>query len=305
MTKKLILIAGPTASGKSKLSLEIAKILNGEIINADSMQVYKNFSTLSSRPKKKDLKKIKHHLYGFISARNYFSTGEWLRLVKKKINTCIKKNKIPILVGGTGLYFNAITKGISEIPEIELKKRNFIRKLHSRLGQEKFYNLLIKLDPLAKEKIISTDTQRTIRAYEVKLITKKSIFQWARNTKSEFLSYDIKKIFLDIPRDNLLKNIEKRTNEMITTGCVKEVKSFLKLNIDKNLSANKLIGVKELESYIRGNISLNQAKDLIIIKTRQYAKSQKTWSRGHMKNWKKLYSKDFSALLKKALKVLS
>jgi tRNA dimethylallyltransferase len=203
------------------------------------------------------------------------------------------------------LYFNAITKGISEIPEIELKKRNFIRKLHSRLGQEKFYNLLIKLDPLAKEKIISTDTQRTIRAYEVKLITKKSIFQWARNTKSEFLSYDIKKIFLDIPRDNLLKNIEKRTNEMITTGCVKEVKSFLKLNIDKNLSANKLIGVKELESYIRGNISLNQAKDLIIIKTRQYAKSQKTWSRGHMKNWKKLYSKDFSALLKKALKVLS
>ena len=123
MTKKLILIAGATASGKSKLSIQIAKKINGEIINADSMQVYKNFSVLSSRPKKEDSNIVKHHLYGFLSVKNYFSVGEWLKLVKKQIKICVKNNKIPILVGGTGLYFNTITQGISKIPEIDLKKK--------------------------------------------------------------------------------------------------------------------------------------------------------------------------------------
>ena len=112
MSKKIVLIAGPTASRKSKLALEIAKKIKGEIINADSMQVYKNFSVLSSRPSTSDLKKIKHHLYGFLSAKKHFSTGAWLTLVKKKINECIKNKKTPILVGGTGLYFEAITKGL-------------------------------------------------------------------------------------------------------------------------------------------------------------------------------------------------
>jgi len=123
LTKKLILIAGATASGKSKLSIQIAKKINGEIINADSMQVYKNFSVLSSRPKKEDSNIVKHHLYGFLSVKNYFSVGEWLKLVKKQIKICVKNNKIPILVGGTGLYFNTITQGISKIPEIDLKKK--------------------------------------------------------------------------------------------------------------------------------------------------------------------------------------
>ena len=305
MTKKLILIAGATASGKSKLSIQIAKKINGEIINADSMQVYKNFSVLSSRPKKKDSNIVKHYLYGFLSVKNYFSVGEWLKLVKKQINICVKNNKIPILVGGTGLYFNTITQGISKIPEIDLKKKKSIRRLHGKIGQENFYKMLIKLDPLSKNKIKPSDTQRTIRAYEVKFVTNKSLFQWATNTRSDFLSFDIKKIFLDAPRDFLLKNIEKRTNEMIDAGCIKEVQDFLKLNIDKTLSANKIIGIKELTSYIQGNIKLDQARELIVIKTRQYAKSQNTWSRGRMKNWNKLYSKDFSILLKKTLKVIS
>ena len=148
--KQLILLAGPTASGKSRLAVKLAQHLNGEIINADSMQIYKEFSVLSSRPSKSDIKKVKHHLYGIFSVKKYFSTGEWLVLAKKKINQCIKKNKIPILVGGTGLYFNAITKGISKIPQIDSKQRNNIRNLHNKIGQKNFYEKLISIDPISK-----------------------------------------------------------------------------------------------------------------------------------------------------------
>ena len=244
-------------------------------------------------------------MYGQISAKKYFSAGEWLRLVKKKISRCIVKKKTPILVGGTGLYFNAITNGISKIPFINKKTKNIIRKMHLKIGQDQFYKRLIILDPLVKNKISPTDTQRSIRAYEVKKVTKKSIYEWALLTKSDFLNYDIKKIFLDYPKDYLLKKIEKRTQSMFKKGCINEVKFFLKLNIDKSLSVNKLIGINEINSYLLGKNDLDKTKELIIIKTRQYAKSQKTWSRGHMKNWNKLYYKDSSILEKKVLKHIS
>ena len=141
MPNKIILIAGPTASGKSKLAIEIAKKIKGEIINADSMQVYREFSVLSSRPSKIDLKKVKHHLYGFQPAKKLFSTGAWLKLAKKQIDQCLKNKKIPILVGGTGLYFEVITKGMSKIPNINSKVRDKIRNLQKKIGQEKFYEL--------------------------------------------------------------------------------------------------------------------------------------------------------------------
>jgi len=303
--KKIILIAGPTASGKSKLAISLSKKINGEIINADSMQVYKEFSILSSRPSKSDLKKVKHYLYGILSVKKYFSTGEWLVLAKEKINQCIKRKKIPILVGGTGLYFNAITKGISKIPQIDKKLRTNIRSLHSEIGQKEFYQKLVLIDPMSKSRVSPTDTQRTMRAYEVKISTKKSLYDWASNTKSDFLDFDIKKIFIDIPRERLLKNISKRTALMFEKKCIKEVKNFLKIKIDKSLSANKIIGVREVEEYLCGLKSVEEATDLINIRTRQYAKRQITWSRGHMKTWKKLYSKDFSVLARKVIKEIS
>ena len=303
--KKIILIAGPTASGKSKLALSLSKKINGEIINADSMQVYKEFSVLSSRPSKSDLKKIKHHLYGILSVKKYFSTGEWLFLTKEKINQCIKRKKIPILVGGTGLYFNAITKGISKIPAVDNKLRANIRDLHREIGQKKFYQKLVLIDPMSNSRVSPTDTQRTMRAYEVKISTKRSLYDWASNTKSDFLDFDIRKIFIDIPRERLLKNISKRTDLMFKKNCIKEVKNFLKIKIDKSLSANKIIGVREIEEYLRGLKSLEEAADLINIRTRQYAKRQITWSRGHMKTWKKLYSKDLSVLARKIIKEIS
>ena len=305
LKSKIILISGPTASGKSKFAIQLAKKINGEVINADSMQIFKEFSILSSRPTSKDTKNVKHHLYGIISVKEYFSAGDWLKRVKKIINICLKKKKLPIIVGGTGLYFNAITKGLSKIPEIDLRTRNKVRNLYKRIGFIKFYNRLIKLDPKIKGKIFATDTQRVQRAYEVKLKTKKSLYDWFTKTKSDFLDFEIRKIFVDIPRDELLKKINQRTEQMFKNKCISEVKKFNNLKINKSLSSNKLIGIQEINDFLKGTITIDKCKDLINIKTRQYAKRQNTWARGHMHNWNKLYSKNLSILLKKSSKVVS
>ena len=305
MQKKIILLAGPTASGKSKLAIKLAKKINGEIVNADSMQIYKEFSILSSRPSKKDLREINHHLYGFLSVKKRFSAGNWLKLAKIQINKIHRKKKIPIIVGGTGLYFKTITQGISKIPYINKIKRKKIVDIFNKYGKEEFYRKLIKLDPKIKNKILPSDTQRLIRAYEVKSYTKKSLYEWSNKTKSDFENFNIKKIYLDIPRDILLKNIEQRTALMFKKKCIMEVVQFLKIKLEKSLSANKMIGVREIKDYLSGLYSLDDTQRLINIKTRQYAKRQNTWYRGHMHNWNKLYSKDFSVLLKKTLKEVS
>jgi len=144
---KIILISGPTASGKSNFAVKLAKKINGEIINADSMQVYKQFKILTTRPSTKDKKNIKHHLYGIVNVRTKFSTGQWLRLAIKKIHEVKKSNKIPILVGGTGLYFNSLVNGLVKIPNIPIKFRNKIRSMQKKFGQKKFYKRLLKIDP--------------------------------------------------------------------------------------------------------------------------------------------------------------
>ena len=181
---KIILIYGPTASGKSNFAIKLAKKVNGEIINADSMQVYKELKVLSARPLKKDYQKIKHHLYGFQNVKKNFSTGDWLRLANKKITDLKERNRVPILVGGTGLYFKAITDGLVNIPNIPNKFRQKIRFMHKKIGSKNFFLKLIKMDPLVKNRIKQSDTQRSIRAYEVKSFTKKSIYHWFKNTKS-------------------------------------------------------------------------------------------------------------------------
>jgi len=224
---KIILISGPTASGKSNFSIKLAKKIKGEIINADSMQVYKELKILSARPYIKDYQKIKHHLYGFHSVKNNFSTGDWFKHAIKKIKEVRRRKKIPIFVGGTGLYFKALTDGLVSIPNIPIRFRHKIRELHKNLGQKKFYQKLIKLDPLSKEKIIPTDVQRSIRAYEVKKFTKKSLHDWFKNTKSYFDKDDFLKIYIDYPRQDLIQRIKKRTEFMFKNSAISEVKRFL------------------------------------------------------------------------------
>ncbi len=296
---KIILISGPTASGKSNFAIKIAKKINGEIVNADSMQVYKELRILTARPKKTEYQNIKHHLYGFQSVKKSFSTGDWLKLVTKKIIAIKKRKKIPVIVGGTGLYFKALTNGLVKIPSIPIKFRNKIRSLQKKLGQKKFYKKLIKLDSLVEKKIKSTDIQRSIRAYEVKDYTKKSLVDWYVNTKSNFSDNDFIKIYIDFPRTILLDNILIRTEKMIKSGAISEVKKFLNLKIKKDKTPNKVIGIAEIRDFIRKKTTLNEVKEKITIKTRQYAKRQSTWARGQMMNWQKIDPKDINKFLKK------
>ena len=299
LKSKIILISGPTASGKSNFAISLAKKINGEIINADSMQVYKELRILTARPKQKDYQKIRHHLYGFLNVAKNFSTGEWLKLCQKKIKEIQSRNKTPILVGGTGLYFKALTDGLVKIPNIPLKVRNKIRNLQKKLGQKKFYSKLLKLDPNIKGKIIETDAQRSIRAYEVKYHTKKSLYDWFKNTKSKFKDDVFFKIYIDYPRPKLIERIAYRSEQMLKDGAINEVKRFLKLKIKKDNSSNKVIGIAEIKEHLENKSDLKEVHEKISIKTRQYAKRQSTWARGQMSSWNKINSKDLKKFLKK------
>ena len=297
LKSKIILIAGPTASGKSEFAIKLANKINGEIINADSMQVYKQLQVLTARPGIQEQKKIKHHLYGFQSVTKKFSTGAWLKLVVKKINEIQKKNKIPIFVGGTGLYFKALTEGLVKMPNIPMKIRNKIRLIQNKLGQKNFYKKLIKLDPLIKSRINSNDVQRSIRAYEIKIYTKISMAKWFKRTKVLFDQDRFVKLYINFPRTELIKRINKRVDRMFERGAIKEVKKFNGLKVRKENSANNVIGIKEITNYLSGENSLSDAKEQIAIKTRQYAKRQTTWARGNMMSWQKVEHKNLNSAL--------
>ena len=296
---KIILISGPTASGKSDFAIKIAKKINGEIINADSMQVYKQLKILTARPEKKDQKKIRHHLYGVINLGKNFSTGQWLKIAIKNIRDIQRRKKIPILVGGTGLYFQSLINGLVKIPKISIKERNKVRLIQKQEGQKKFYKKLLKIDPKVRNKFDPNDVQRSIRAFEIKLYTKISMYDWFNNTKSKFKDSEFLKLYIDFKRDELLKRISIRTIRMLEKGAIKEVKKFLKLKIKKNHSLNKVIGIDELTQYLKNQINLYEAQELISIKTRQYAKRQATWARSRMTNWKKINPIKISDYLKK------
>jgi len=303
--KNIILLAGPTASGKSKLAIKLAEYFNGEIINADSMQIYKEFSILTSKPSLKEEQLTRHHLYGIHSVKKKFSTGHWLEIVIKKIEDQWEKDKTPIIVGGTGLYFKALTDGLVKIPEIPIIIKNQTRKLHKEIGQKNFYNKLIKVDPLSEKFVVSTDAQRSMRVYEVKKFTNKSLFDLIQKTKSNFNNQVFKKLFINTPRELLHSKIEERVEAMFKDGAIKEVEKFLKLKIYRELSANKIIGVKEIAGYLKGKTTITETKKLITLKTRQYAKRQFTWARGHMKSWEMIYSTNVNDLFKKAVNKIS
>jgi tRNA dimethylallyltransferase len=299
---KIILISGPTASGKSSFAVKIAKKIQGEIINADSMQVYKKLKILTARPNKIEQKNIKHHLYGFVDLKEKFSTGQWLELVIKKIKEIKKRKKIPILVGGTGLYFQSLINGLVKIPEIPLKFRNKIRMIQKKEGQKKFYKRLLKIDPIAKDKFDPNDAQRTIRAFEIKSFTKISMYEWLNKTKSEFKDEEFLKLYIDFKREGLIKQISLRSIKMIELGAINEVKKFIKSKIKKDLSVNKVIGIDELTQYLDKKINLDQAQELISIKTRQYAKRQATWARSRMISWVKINPIKITDYIKKLKK---
>jgi len=296
---KIILISGPTGSGKSNFAIKIAKKINGEIINADSMQVYKQLKILTARPNKAEQKNTKHHLYGIIDLSKKFSTGQWLKAAIKKIKEIQKRKKTPILVGGTGLYFQSLIDGLVKIPEIPLVLRNRIRLIQKKEGQKKFYKKLLKIDPKVKNKFDPNDTHRSIRAFEIKSFTKISMYEWLKKTKSEFKEDEFLKLYIDLKREDLIKRISLRVIKMIEEGAINEVKKFIKMKIKKDLSVNRVIGIDELTQYLNKKINLEQVKELIAIKTRQYAKRQATWARSRMVSWNKITPGKIDGYIKK------
>ena len=299
LKSKIILISGPTASGKSKFALKLAKKIDGEIINADSMQIFKEIKILNARPNSKDKSNIKHHLYGFLSVKKNFSVGDWLKKCLTKISEIKKRRKVPIIVGGTGLYFKSLVDGLAKIPKISRRNRDKVRNLQKKIGQKGFYKKLIKLDPLCKNNININDQNRSIRAYEVYIQTNKSLYTWFKNTKIHFQDKDFEKIFIDISRDEVVKNLSSRIEKMIKAGAIQEVKRFNKLKVKKANSSFKIIGIREINELKPDKTNLSLIKEKITIKTRQYAKRQMTWARGHMKDWYRIAPNNLNSYLNK------
>ena len=231
-----------------------------------------------------------------------FSTGQWLNTAIKKIKEIRKRKKIPILVGGTGLYFQSLIDGLAKIPEIPIKFRDKIRAIQKKEGQKNFYKKLLKIDPIAKDKFDSNDIQRTIRAFEIKSFTKISMYEWLSKTKSEFKHDEFLKLYIDFKREDLIKRISLRTVKMVKEGAINEVKNFIKSKIKKDLSVNRVIGIDELTQHLDKKINLDQARELISIKTRQYAKRQATWARSRMTSWEKINPTKITDFIKKLTK---
>ena len=263
------------------------------------MQVYKELRILSARPLKKNYNKIKHHLYGFHSVKKKFSVGHWLKLTNKNIKNILDRKKIPIVVGGTGLYFKTLTDGLVRIPQIPDKVRKEIINYQNKIGQKIFYKELLKLDPKCKNRIGPQDIQRSIRAFEVKKYSGISLFDWFKKTKSNYENHQFIKIYIDIPREEILKKIKARCQKIIGNRSIKEVINFNKLKIKKSLSSNKIIGIFETNEYLAKKYGLIELREKISIKTRQYAKRQATWARGHMSDWTRLSEIETKNYIKK------
>ena len=291
--RKIILLFGPTASGKSKLAVDIAKKFNGEIINADSMQVYKEVKILSARPSGKT---IKHHLYGIISVKKHFSVGLWHKQAIKKIREINKKGKNAIVVGGTGLYFKILLEGLVEIPDVP--KADYSDAVEE---YEKKY-------PKILEGINLRDTQRVSRAISVYKHTGVSLAEWyKKENKKYFNSDNFIKILLVPPKKELEKRIKKRFLKMLKIGAIKEAKNYKDLGLFPNSlhSANSIIGLNEIALFLEKRISMDELKEKVLIRTRQYAKRQFTWLRGQMKDWKGFTDTNYLDLRKKVLTYLS
>ena len=289
MKTQIFLILGPTASGKSKFALSLAKKLNGEIINADSMQVYSDLNILSARPSINDQKKINHHLYGFVKGNIRFNTHNWCKEASKKINYLDDKNITPILVGGTGLYIGSLINGMVSIPSIPEEVKKESNKILLNIGKENFFNLVKELDSESMNDISQNDIQRIRRIWEVNFYTKKKFSEWKKNNNKKLINLKNYKILLFLPhRNENYKRVDLRTLMMIQNGAIQEVKNLLKLNYNDTLPIMKAHGVPEIRSYLNNQISIEECVSKIQQVTRNYVKRQHTWWRSsNLKIFKK------------------
>ena len=275
-----VLIAGQTASGKSQLALEIAEKHGGIIINADAIQVYKNWRILTARPSSVDEAKIKHKLYGHINGVKDYSVGTWI----KEINEILSSNSRPIIVGGTGLYFSALTNGLVDIPEISESIRH---EANNRIKKNGFKSLVEEIDQETVQKIDTNNPMRVQRAWEVLRSTGQGLTFWHRATPKPTLDLNGCKALLVEGEVSLINNrISNRFDQMIEKGLIQEAKNNL-ATWNPLHPSSKAIGACELIAYVNNEISIDQLREQIVIATRQYAKRQRTWFRSKMKSWER------------------
>lgn len=290
---RAILIAGPTASGKSALAIRLANDLEGVIINADSMQVYRDLQIITARPSELEEKSAPHRLYGTVDGADACSAVQWCDMAVTEINAAWDSGLVPILVGGTGMYFKALLDGMVTIPQINENIRQSVRAEMADLGPEILHERLAEIDPAAYERIAPADSQRISRALEVALSTGKSLSDWQKEPHEGYLTKldqegRIAKIVIDIDRDKLYERCEMRLDMMMEEGALEEVKQLLKRNLALTLPLMKALGVPSLQAYIRGDMSYDEAMIEAKTQTRQFSKRQLTWFRNQFSEWKRV-----------------
>lgn len=283
--KQIIIVAGPTASGKTKLAIDIAEKIGASVINADSLQVYKENPIISAQPSLNERRGIDHFLFGYISGIEDYQIARWLRDVKKIIEE--SKNSL-VIVGGTGFYIKHLLYGLAEIPEIPFAARNMAREMQVAMGNQKFHKLLEELDPEAAKIIDPNSYKRVLRAYEVVKYTGKSILTWQLDSKNFAMNLDnIKMVVIAPERESLYKLINERFINMLNNGAIDEVKNIINLNCNPLQGIMKSHGVPEIISYLKGEITLQEATQKAQQAVRNYAKRQTTWFK-HQFNDEKL-----------------
>ena len=287
--RKVILIFGPTASGKSKTALKVASKINYVIINADSLQVYKDLKILTSRPSANDEEVIAHRLYGHIKGDLQYTVANWLNDVSIEIESIFSKNLVPIIVGGTGLYFKSLLNGLASIPDIKKEIKDSTDNLVNKFGFEYLQRELVKRSPTSKIK--NNDPNRIIRAYNILTQTGKTIEEWHSNTKPNIENITYQKLLINPDRNLLYKNAEDRFYIMINNGGIEEVEELNLCKYDLNNSVMKAIGVREISDFIAGKTSLEDCICLAKQKSRNYIKRQQTWINSNNITWNDSYDK--------------
>jgi tRNA dimethylallyltransferase len=281
-----ILIAGPTASGKTALALELARTFHGTVVNADSMQVYAELRVLTARPTAEEEAECPHRLFGHVSAAESYSVGRWLGDAAEALQQAHALQRLPIFVGGTGLYFRALTQGLAPVPDIPETVRRFWRAEVRKLGGEALQSILSERDPAMASKLRASDPQRLVRALEVIDATGVSLAEWQAATGPALLpDADIVKLVLAPERQALRARIGARFDAMLAAGAVAEVEALLSLDLDPALPAMRAHGVREISAYLDRALTLEEAAERAKSETRRYAKRQMTWARRYMADW--------------------
>jgi len=277
------LIAGPTASGKSALALRLAQEIGGEIVNADSMQLYGDLRVLTARPSAEEEARAPHHLFGVADAAEGWSVGRWLEAAK----AVLADMKGPaIVVGGTGLYFKALTEGLAEIPPVPVSVRSEVEARFDAEGEAAFREALAKVDPASAQRIASGDRQRLVRAMEVHRATGKALSEWQAETSGA--ASDWNAVVLEPARDVLYRRCDERLERMVQEGALEEVRALMARGLNPLLPAMKAVGVRELGAHLAGEITLPQALEAAQRETRRYAKRQMTWFRNQTPGWPRI-----------------